>query len=367
MRIKKLLLVTDAWRPQINGVVTSLEKLSEELAGWGVHVYRVSPDQFKSFPCPTYPEIRLSWGGKERIRSILDSESIDAIHIATEGPLGWAARNICLERKLAFTSAYHTRFPEYVEARYRIPAKWSEEVMRFFHAPSSAVMVSTRGLWDELKRKSYENLKLWSRGVDTTLFKPRANLQRSQILAPYCKDRFLAQKLLLYVGRVAVEKNIEDFLQMDGPWLKVVVGDGPQRQHLQSKFPDVIFTGSLTGKALAEMYFIADAFVFPSRTDTFGLVILEALSSGLPVAAYPVSGPKDILMGAEQVGVLDASLQRAVEQALRLHRGDCREFALRFSWKESGHQFLQNLVPVDGPRPELQQKFLAFLWRRRHA
>ncbi|MCG8493394.1 MAG: glycosyltransferase family 1 protein, partial [Sneathiellales bacterium] len=276
----RCLIVSDAWTPQINGVVRTLTTLKDYLTKQGHEVLTITPDMFRSVPCPTYPEIRLSLFPASRIAKIIEEALPSAIHIATEGPLGMAARKYCVKRGIPFTTAFHTRFAEYVNARTRIPVSWGYSFLRRFHGPSSAVMVATESLQEDLESKGFKNIVRWTRGIDTDLFHPQEkglqNLQRP---------------LFMYVGRVAVEKNIESFLALDLPGTKVIVGDGPQRSELEKKFPDTYFAGMKTGSDLAFHYAAADVFVFPSKTDTFGLVLLEALASGVPVAAYPVTGP----------------------------------------------------------------------------
>lgn len=302
-----------------------------ECIGHDVRV--IHPGQFRTIPCPTYPEIRLALSPRRAMARRLAEASPDAIHIATEGPLGNAAREYCLDRGLGFTTAYHTRFPEYVHARWRVPLKWTYSALRRFHAPSAAVMVPTPNVRSALEERGFQNIRHWTRGVDTVMFRPR-------------KKGFLdwPRPILLYVGRVAVEKNIEAFLALDLPGSKVVVGDGPQQASLQRRFPDVQFVGAKHGKELARYYAAADVFVFPSRTDTFGLVVLEALASGVPVAAYPVPGPLDIIGGTD-AGVLDDDLGVAVLRALEIPGERCRTHALTYSWDVSVQQFLSHLQP----------------------
>ncbi len=268
---------------------------------------------------------------------MLDAAAPCAIHIATEGPLGHAARRYCLARGLPFTTAYHTRFPEYVRARARVPLAWTYAVMRRFHRPSSGVMVATASLRHELEAHGFANIRDWTRGVDLSLFYPRASILD------------LPRPILMYVGRVAVEKNIGAFLELDTPGTKVVVGDGPQRVELQRRFPETVFVGSLQGEDLAAHYASADVFVFPSRTDTFGLVLIEALACGVPVAAYPVPGPLDVI-GESGAGALDADLGRAVQRALAIDRETARAHALTFTWRRSAENFLNNLKPFDAAR-----------------
>ncbi len=327
-------IVTDAWYPQVNGVVRTLASNGEELRAMGHRVTFVTPDQFRSIPCPTYPEIRLALFPDRKVARLLDAARPGAIHIATEGPLGHAARRYCLERGLPFTTAYHTRFPEYVHARTRIPVSWSYRVMRRFHAKSSGVMVATGSLRRELEANGFANIRDWTRGVDMSLFYPR----------PPILD--LPRPILMYVGRVAVEKNIGAFLSLDHPGTKVVVGDGPQRAELERSYPDVMFVGPKQGEDLAAHYASGDVFVFPSRTDTFGLVLIEALASGVPVAAYPVPGPLDVI-AESGAGVLDNDLAKAVAGALEIDRKRARERGLSFTWRRCAEMFIDNLQPFD--------------------
>lgn len=331
---RRILIVTDAWSPQVNGVVRTLETLIGELQRMGHVVCTVSPKEFMTFPMPTYPEIRLAVLPLRRLTRIMDEFNPDAIHIATEGTLGLTARNLCVRRGLHFTTSLHTRFPEYVHARFRIPTSWTYALMRWFHKPASAVMVATPSLQEELQARGFRNLKIWSRGVDTQYFRPQ---DKSWLTLP--------RPIFLYVGRVAVEKNIEAFLSLDLPGSKLVIGDGPQVIELKQRYPAVTFAGPRFGDELSRYYAASDVFVFPSRTDTFGLVVLEALASGLPVAAYPVQGPQDII-GNEPVGALDSDLGKAARSALAIAPGDCRAFAERFSWRACTEQFLSNLAPV---------------------
>ena len=332
-------VVSDAWYPQINGVVRTLDRVRQELEALGHEITVVSPDLFRNFPCPTYPEIRLALTGAGGLAPLLDDKAIQAVHIATEGPLGWAARRLCLRRGWPFTTSFHTRFPEYIEARAGIPPGWLYALLRHFHAPASGVLVATESLHRELEGRGFGNLKRWSRGVDTELFRP------------YDKRLYDAPgPIFLYVGRVAVEKNVESFLALELPGSKVVVGDGPQLAKLRKDYPEVIFTGAKTGEDLARHYAAADVFVFPSRTDTFGLVLLEALAAGLPVAAYPVPGPLDVINGAA-VGVLDEDLSAAAIRALEIPREDCRDYALGFSWQRCAEQFLSHVMPLPEAAP----------------
>jgi glycosyltransferase involved in cell wall biosynthesis len=329
----KILIVTDAWFPQVNGVVRTIDTTKRELEKLGHTVEIISPETFRTIPLPTYPEIRIAIAPGRRIRKAIDAMNPHAIHLATEGPLGFAARRYCLKRKIPFTTAYHTRFPEYVRDRAPIPLALTYRIVRRFHAPSSAVMVATPSIERALTDRGFKNIRRWGRGVDTDLFHPR---DKAFLDGP--------RPILMYVGRVSVEKNIEAFLALDVPGTKYVVGDGPQLQDLKTRYPDARFVGSRHGEDLAKHYAAADVFVFPSRTDTFGLVLLEALASGVPVAAYPVPGPIDVLNGAA-VGVLDEDLASAVRRALEIPADRCRAFALGHSWQTSSQQFLDNLRP----------------------
>ncbi|WP_041042259.1 glycosyltransferase family 4 protein [Paramagnetospirillum magnetotacticum] len=337
----RILVVTDAWLPQVNGVVRTLDTLRAELERTGHQVVMVTPDRFRSLPCPTYPEIRLAFKPGRKLAAMIEAAQPCAIHIATEGPLGWAARRYCLRRKIPFTSAYHTKFPEYIKARFGVPLPISYAVMRRFHDASSRVMVATQGIESELAGRGFSNIARWSRGVDTELFRPRPEVRGAD--GPFAH---LAGPIFLYVGRVAVEKNIEAFLALDLPGSKAVVGDGPQADEMKRRFPEVHFAGARFGEDLARHYAAADVFVFPSRTDTFGLVLLEALASGLPVAAYPVPGPNDVI-GTSPAGVLDEDLGLAAEAALRIDPALCRAHALTFSWEACTLQFLDNLRPFE--------------------
>jgi len=334
----RIVIVSDAWFPQVNGVVRTLSTVRDTLLAQGHAVEVISPDRFRTVPCPTYPEIRLAvwpWGG---VRRTIEAFGPDAIHIATEGPLGLAARRYCVRRGLPFTTAFHTKFPEYVQARFRVPASWGYAAMRRFHRRSSGVMVATASLRRALEARGFANLKTWTRGVDTELFRPRP------------KDALgLRRPIWMFVGRVAVEKNIEAFLALDLPGTKVVVGDGPMRETLIRRYPDTYFAGAKFGEELAAHVAAADVFVFPSRTDTFGLVLLEALASGVPVAAYPVTGPLDVI-GGTGVGVLDEDLGRAARAALEIPPERCRQFALGYSWAACARMFLDNLAPFGDTR-----------------
>ncbi len=340
-RPASIVIITDAWRPQVNGVVRTLEMTTRELRKRGHTVTLVTPDLFWSVPCPSYPEIRLSLVSRRRLGRTIDAARPDFIHISTEGPLGLAARNYCVSRNLSFTTAYHTKFPDYIHARIRLPIALSYRFIRWFHAPSSAVMCATPSIAGELEQYGIPHTQRWSRGVDVDLFKP-AHYPAPAALAG------LPRPILLYVGRVAVEKNIEDFLALPTPGTKVVVGGGPQLNVLRTKYRNAVFVGPKYGEDLAAFYAAANVFVFPSRTDTFGLVLLEALASGTPVAAYPAPGPVDVI-GNAPVGGLDTNLESAVRRALGISPARCRDYAMSYTWAACTEQFLANLRPLDKP------------------
>ena len=348
----RILLATDAWEPQVNGVVRTLTRTVAECRVMGHQVEVVSPDQFKTFPLPTYPEIKLAVGAYEPVQERFKSFEPEAIHIATEGPIGLAARRICVDWKLPFTTSYHTKFPEYVSARLPLPLSAGYAYMRWFHGPSGRVMVATPTMRDELAMHGFRNISPWSRGVDTDAFNPSK-------ATPDVYEG-LTRPIWLNVGRVAVEKNIEAFLALDLPGTKVVVGDGPQREELAAKYPDVVFRGARFGEDLAAHFACADVFVFPSLTDPFGLVILEAMASGTPVAAYPAAGPIDIIPNSGAGAVADSltdGLREACLACLKLDRAEVRRFAERFSWRASTEEFVRNLQPY--PEPEKTR-----FWRR---
>ena len=334
----RVLIVSDAWRPQVNGVVRTLETLVAELNVLGIVAEVIGPDRFRTLPCPTYPDIRLSVLPRRRLERMMNAFRPDALHIATEGPLGIAARRVARAKGWIFTTAFHTRFPEYLRARTRMPTRLSYAWLRRFHAAGHGLMVATESLRQELAARGFRDLRSWSRGVDLSLFQ----------MEPRAAWEGLARPVCLYVGRVAVEKNISAFLDLNLPGSKVVVGDGPQRDALQRRFPNVRFAGELVGDALSRAYAGADVMVFPSLTDTFGLVMLESLACGTPVAAFPVTGPKDVLAGGgEGIGAIDADLRAAVLRALA--GGDriaCRAFAETFSWRACAERFVTNLVPI---------------------
>ena len=332
----RIALVTDAWSPQVNGVVRTLQAVRTELERMGHRVLVISPDLYGSLPCPTYPEIRLAFATARSVGERIAAFGAEAVHLATEGPLCVAARRWCLRRGRPFTTAYHTQFPEYVSRRTGMPADWFWRYIRWFHAPAEAVLVSTPSIRRMLERQGIHNVKPWGRGVDLAIFHPGA--------LPPAAFAGLPRPIQLYVGRVAVEKNLQAFLGATHAGTKVVVGDGPARADLERRFPDTRFLGSLSGTALAGAYAGADVFVFPSRTDTFGLVIVEALACGTPVAAYPVSGPVDILTPA--TGAMDEDLNQAIADSLGRDRAACRIRGGSFSWEASARQFLEALVPL---------------------
>ena len=331
----RVALVTDAWMPQINGVVRALSRTVEEARGLGHDMHVVSPGKFRTVPCPTYPEIRLALWPFGGVGRMLDAAEPEAIHIATEGPLGLAARRYCRKRGLPFTTSFHTRFPEYVSARTRLPTSWGYAAQRAFHAPAERIMVTTPTLRQEMIDRRFPPPVLWTRGVDTELFRPR----------PKDPLDHLPRPVFTYVGRVAVEKNLDAFLGLDLPGSKVVIGDGPQLATLKARYPDVHFLGTKTGEDLAAHFAASDVFVFPSTTDTFGLVLLEALASGVPIAAFPVPGPQDVVNG-NPVGALDADLRAAALRAAEIPGQRCRDYALTFSWTNCAREFVANLEPV---------------------
>ena len=342
----RIALVTDAWAPQVNGVVRTLTTVTAELRRRGHEVEVISPDLYRSLQCPSYPEIRLALAGPRAVGRRLRRFAPDAIHISTEGPLGWAARRWCLARRLAFTTAYHTQFPDYLARRTGLPPAMFWPYIRRFHGPSAGIMVATATVREQLRGHGLGRLRHWSRGVDLTCFGPA--------LGP--PDLFFAlpRPIQFCVGRVAVEKNIEAFLDNRHPGSKVVVGDGPALARLRADFPGAHFLGRQTGQALAACYAGADVLVFPSRTDTFGLVMIEALACGTPVAAFPVAGPLDVLTRAS--GAMAGRLEDAIASALRLDRESCVAHGRSFSWQASADQFLAALepaIPLPVRRPAL--------------
>jgi glycosyltransferase involved in cell wall biosynthesis len=332
----KIVVATDAWG-QTNGVVFAYQRIAEPVREFGAELGFVTPDGFRSVPLPTYPGIRLAFASASEVGRRIDREGADHVHIATEGPIGWATRRHCLKRGLPFTTSYHTRFPEYVAARLPAPLAWSYAFLRRFHAPAQRVLVPTLSMKKELERRGFSRVELWTRGVDHALFRPRESSALN-----------LPRPIFLNVGRVAVEKNLEAFLSLDLPGSKVVVGDGPARRSLEKAYPHVHFLGERFGADLAEIFASADVFVFPSRTDTFGVVLIEALASGLPVAAFPVTGPLDVIADSG-AGVLDADLRRASLAALDIPRDQARARSLMFTWRESARQFVHHVGEAQAP------------------
>jgi len=336
----RILIVTDAWEPQVNGVVRTLQSVRVELEKAGDEVHIISPDMFRSVPCPSYPEIRLAVRAGRSVARRIGAIAPDALHIATEGPLGLAARRWCLRNHRPFTTAYHTQFPAYLAKRTRLPASLFWRYIRWFHRPAHTILVSTPAVAAELAANGLGHVRLWGRGVDLACFRPD--------IAPHPALARLPRPLQLYVGRVAVEKNIEAFLDCRHPGAKVVVGDGPALARLKQRYPHVSFTGALRGEPLAAAYAAADVFVFPSRTDTFGLVMIEALACGTPVAAYPVTGPIDVI--EDEAGAMDADLDVAIASALTRNRAVCARHGRAFSWEASARQFRAALEPFPAHR-----------------
>ncbi|HEY4735865.1 MAG TPA: glycosyltransferase family 1 protein [Xanthobacteraceae bacterium] len=330
----KVLIATDAWRPQVNGVVRTLGALARAAAKIGVEIEFLSPDGFWTFPVPTYPGLRLALPRGKAIAARVEQAKADAIHIATEGPIGHAVRSYCIKASRPFTTSYTTRFPEYIAARAPIPEAWIYGALRRFHAAAAVTMVATPSLMSELSGRGFSNLGMWTRGVDVDLFCPDRAI-----------DLDFPRPIFMTVGRVAVEKNLPAFLSLDLPGTKVVIGAGPQQGELKRRFPAAKFLGQLDNGILAAHLAAADVFVFPSLTDTFGIVQLEALASGVPVAAFPITGPRDVI-GNHPVGVLHADLRTACMQALWISREACREFALRYSWENSARQFISHARKV---------------------
>jgi glycosyltransferase involved in cell wall biosynthesis len=333
----RLLLITDAWYPQLNGVVRALSTVSKLLEARGHEVVVLGPDRFRSVPAPTYPEIRLALATPWSVGRIIDEVDPDAVHIATEGPLGLNARWCLKRRKMPFTTSFHTLFPQYLELRFGIPARWTFAGLRRFHGGAARTMYNTPSMCEMLEAHGFRNLVQWIRGVDTDLFRP---------ITPVELD--LPRPIQIYVGRIAVEKSIEEFLQADTPGSKVLVGDGPQREELEEKYPEAYFAGVKQGDELVAHYCAADVFVFPSKTDTLGLVNLEAMACGIPVAAYPVQGPKDVVADSG-AGVLDNDLATAIRGAIGIDPKICRARALEHTWENSATHFEANLVSTRRP------------------
>lgn len=330
----RIALISDAWHPQINGVVTTLTNTVATLKALGHEVELITPDRFKTYPWPGYPDVGMAFLCGPKLRPIIKAFKPDAIHLVTEGSIGYAARRFCREFGYHYTSSYLSQFPEYFKLRIGFPKLISEAYLRWFHSESSRVMVATPSLEQEMSQKGYQHLARWSRGVDTEMFRPR---DKSFIKDP--------RPIFMFTGRVAIEKNIEAFLKLDLPGTKYVIGDGPYREILQKKYPAVRFTGYQQDEHLARLMAAGDVFVFPSRTDTFGVVLLEALASGIPVAAYPVQSSKDVITD-DQAGILSENLHDAAINALALNSEDCRRYALNYSWEKCTQQFVDNLVPM---------------------
>ena len=346
----RITLVSDAWTPQVNGVVRTLTTTVDLLRARGHVVQTITPDRFASLPCPTYPEIRLALTTRRRIARLIDAFRPEAIHIATEGPLGWLARGWCIRRGIPFTTSFHTRFPDYIAARTPLRPAWLWRIVTRFHGPARHILVATPRLADELHGHGLMQTRLWSRGVDLGAFSPA--------VPPHTALADLPRPLQLSVGRIAVEKNLAAFLATDVPGSKVVVGDGPALAALKLTHPDVVFLGALHGERLASAYAAANVFVFPSLTDTFGLVMIEALACGVPVAGFPVAGPLDVIADghgvvagwAARVGATDADLGTAIRTALGASRADCAAYARHFSWDVCVDQFVTALAGFDaGP------------------
>jgi glycosyltransferase involved in cell wall biosynthesis len=335
----RILVATDAWHPQVNGVVRTLTMMAQAAKAFGADVSFLTPQSFPTFAMPSYRDLRVALPYPAKIARLVAEARPDSIHIATEGPIGLLVRRHCRKRGLPFTTSFHTRFPEYISARLPIPESWIWTGLRAFHGPSEAVMAATPALAGELRARGFRNVVLWPRGVDARHFHPRP------------ADLGLPRPIFLCVGRVAVEKNLEAFLDLDLPGTKVIVGDGPARASLAQKYPQAVFLGARQGEALAEAYAAADVFVFPSKTDTFGLVLLEALASGLPVAAFPVTGPRDVI-GTAPVGALNEDLRAACLSALTISPQACLDFAARHTWEVSARAFVENMTEIRNVDPE---------------
>ena len=330
----RILIVSDAWYPQLNGVVRALAATRDKLTEMGNTVEVIGPAGFKSVPCPTYPEIRLAITRPGRVGRLIAAFDPHAVHIATEGPLGWCARHWLINRNMPFTTSFHTMFPLYLKLRFGLPEKWSFAGLRLFHNAATATMYSTETLRALLAKNGFRTLVQWVRGVDTDLFRPVAPIDLRQ-----------PGPILMYVGRMAVEKNLEQFLSLSTKGTKIMVGEGPQRAALEKRFPEAIFLGAKYGDELVAHYAAADVLVFPSKTDTLGLVMLEAAACGIPVAALPVPGPNDVI-GDSGAGVLDHDLGKAIENAIGIDPEHCRAHALKQSWDLSAHEFFNNLIPI---------------------
>jgi glycosyltransferase involved in cell wall biosynthesis len=337
-----ILVATDAWEPQVNGVVRTLKSLANAVRKFDAAITFLTPDGFPSVAVPTYPGLRCALPRPREVAQRIERIAPDAIHIATEGPIGAVVRQYCVKRGLPFTTSYTTRFPEYIAARVPIPEAWSYAVLRYFHAAARVTMVSTPSLMAELAGRGFKNLGMWTRGVDTDLFRPERAI-----------DLGMPRPIFATVGRVAVEKNLAAFLALDLPGSKVVIGTGPEEAELRRRFPEAVFLGALKDERLAAHLAAADVFVFPSLTDTFGVVQLEALACGVPVAAYPVTGPRDVIAD-HPIGVLNEDLRIACLEALNVSRMACREYALTRSWETSANQFITHLRRISTRSREVQ-------------
>jgi glycosyltransferase involved in cell wall biosynthesis len=335
----RILIVSDAWEPQVNGVVRTLKMTRREMERKGHQTEIISPLGFRSIPCPTYPEISLALASARDVERQIDRFSPDCLHIATEGPLGWRARGIALRRKWPFTTAYHSRFPEYVEARFRIPVSWTYSLLKRFHNAARVTLAPTPAIVADLKARGFSGASLWSRGVDLTAFNAAGD-----------RDASAKRPIFLYVGRIAVEKQVDAFLRLDLPGEKWVAGEGPERKRLQARYPDARWLGVFDGPELARLYRSADVMVFPSITDTFGLVMVESMACGTPVAAFPVPGPIDVI-GESAGGVMHPDLREACLQALNLPRNQVRKRAEAFSWSTATDQMLAALQPIPRSQP----------------
>ncbi len=353
----KIMLITDAWDPQVNGVVTTMKRVIAETEAMGHEWEIVSPaDGFPTIPLPTYSEIKLALFARRKIEDRFHEFEPDAVHIVTEGTLGMAARAMCIKLKHPFSTAYHTRFPEYVSARMPVPVSWGYSFVRWFHKYSGKVMVPTPSMVAELDARGFRNTVAWSRGVDTERFHPSRRIAEGEAGDPF---EGLARPVFINVGRVAVEKNIDAFLELDLPGTKVVVGDGPHLETLKTRHPDAVYLGARFGDELATLFASADVFVFPSLTDTFGLVVLEAMASGTPVAAFDATGPRDVIPGSD-AGLIakdETGLAQAALDCLGLDRARCREYAEGYSWRACAEDFVENLQPL--PPPERKR-----FWQR---
>ncbi len=333
LEIDRIALITDAWHPQINGVVRTLDTVSQHLRAAGYTVDIISPERFRTLPCPFYQEIRLSINAWPKVNRLLNELSPNAIHIATEGPLGWAARAYCMKHATPFSTSFHTRFAEMFERWFGLPRDWGYTPLRRFHNAAAATLVPTASMQTELEQRGFTGLNTWSRGVDTTLFHPDKRID-----LPYPRP------IQLYVGRVSKEKNIEAFLEAGLLGTKLIVGNGPERATLEARYPDAVFLGVKHGEELAQLYASSDVFVFPSKRDTYGIVMLEALASGTPVAAFPVPGPIDVLTDSNAATMGD-DLSHAIQHALTLSRTDVRSRGEQFSWVTTAAQLANTLQP----------------------